>query len=83
MTMQNLPHPDDERLAAYAGGDSDAVADRALAAHLTACDRCRPLVDELSLLRDALSVLPDLVPSRPLRLIPPAPAPAVAGGSVA
>lgn len=76
MTMQNLPHPDDERLAAYAGGDSDALGDRALAAHLTACDRCGPLVDELSLLRGVLAELPDLAPSRPLRLIPPVPAPA-------
>lgn len=73
MTMPH-PHPDDERLAAYAGGDADALADRALAEHLTACDRCRPLVDELSLLRDALAELPDLAPSRPLRLIPPVPA---------
>jgi hypothetical protein len=71
-----MPHPDDELLAAYAGGDADALGDRALAAHLTACDRCRPLVDELSLLRDALAALPDLAPSRPLRLIPPVPAPA-------
>lgn len=70
MTMPH-PHPDDELLAAYAGGDADALADRALAAHLTACDRCRPLVDELSLLRGALAELPDLAPSRPLRLIPP------------
>jgi hypothetical protein len=81
MTMQNLPHPDDERLAAYAGGDSDVLADEGLAAHLTACDRCRPLVDELSLLRGALAELPDLAPLRPLRLIPPVPAPAVARGS--
>jgi anti-sigma factor RsiW len=71
MTMQNTPHPDDERLAAYAGGDSDALADSSLVAHLSACDRCRPIVDELSLLRGALAELPDLAPSRPLRLIPP------------
>ena len=71
MTMQNAPHPDDERLAAFAGGDSDALADSSLVAHLSACDRCRPIVDELSLLRDALAELPDLAPSRPLRLIPP------------
>ena len=74
MTMQNLPHPDDERLAAYAGGDRDVTGDAALVAHLTACDRCRPLVDELSLLRGALAELPDIAPSRPLRLIPPVPA---------
>ena len=76
MTMQNTPHPDDERLAAYAGGDSDALADSSLVAHLSACDRCRPIVDELSLLRGALAELPDVAPSRPLRLIPPVPEPA-------
>jgi hypothetical protein len=74
MTMQNLPHPDDERLAAYAGGDPDVTGDPALIAHLAGCDRCRPLVDELALLRGALAELPDVAPSRPLRLIPPVPA---------
>lgn len=73
MTMQNLPHPDDERLAAHASGDPDVIGDATLVAHLTACDRCRPLVDDLSLLRDALAELPDVAPSRPLRLIPPVP----------
>ncbi len=73
MTMHNTPHPDDERLAAYAGADSDALADASLVAHLSACDRCGPLVDELSLLRGALADLPDLAPSRPLRLLPPVP----------
>jgi anti-sigma factor RsiW len=77
MTMQNPPHPDDERLAAYAGGDADALADSSLVAHLSACDRCGPIVDELSLLRGALAELPDLTPSRPLRLIPPVPEPAM------
>jgi hypothetical protein len=75
MTMHNAFHPEDERLAAYAGGDRDALSDRELAAHLAACDRCRPIVDELTLLRDALAVLPDVAPSRPLRFIPPAAAP--------
>jgi len=74
MTMPNSSHPDDERLAAYAGGDADATSDRALAAHLSSCDRCAPIVDELALLRGALAALPDLAPSRPLRLIPPVPA---------
>jgi hypothetical protein len=68
------PHPDDELLAAIAGGDADALGDRTLAAHLTACDRCRPLVDELAALRGVLAELPDVAPSRPLRLIPPVPA---------
>ena len=75
MTMPH-PHPDDERLAAYAGADRDALTDTALVEHLSSCDRCRPMVDELSLLRGALAELPDLAPSRPLRLIPPVPAPA-------
>jgi hypothetical protein len=73
MTMQNPSHPDDERLAAYAGGDRDAVADPSLSAHVGACDRCGPMVDELAGLRLALAELPDLAPSRPLRLIPPVP----------
>jgi hypothetical protein len=79
MTMPNALHPDDERLAAYAGGDADALGDRALVDHLAVCDRCRPIVDELSLLRGALAALPDIAPSRPLRLIPPVPAPAARG----
>jgi hypothetical protein len=74
MTMQST-HPDDELLAAYAGGDRDALADASLAAHLASCDRCRPLVDELTILRGALAQLPDLAPSRRLRLIPPIPEP--------
>jgi hypothetical protein len=76
MTMHNASHPDDERLAAYAGADRDALSDRELVAHVAACDRCRPVVHDLMLLRDALAILPDLAPSRPLRLIPPVPAPA-------
>jgi len=75
MTMHNTTHPDDERLAAYAGADGEAVSDRELAAHLTTCDRCRSVVDELAILRDALALLPDVAPSRPLRLIPPVAAP--------
>ena len=71
MTMHNAPHPDDERLAAYAGGDRDALDDSSLVSHVTVCDRCGPLVDELSLLVGSLAELPDLAPSRPLRLIPP------------
>jgi hypothetical protein len=74
MTMQNAPHPDDELLAAYAGGDRDAIADPSLSAHVAACDRCGPMVNELATLRSALAELPDLAPSRPLRLVPPVPA---------
>lgn len=74
--MHTASHPDDERLAAYAGGDADALNDRELVAHLSSCDRCRPLVDDLAMLLSALAALPDLAPSRPLRLIPPVLAPA-------
>jgi hypothetical protein len=76
MTMQHSTHPDDEQLAAYAGADREAVSDRELAAHISGCERCRPIVDELSLLRDSLAQLPDIAPSRPLRLIPPVAEPA-------
>lgn len=71
MTMHHATHPNDERLAAYASADREAVSDRELAGHVASCDRCRPIVDELTVLRDALSLLPDIAPSRPLRLIPP------------
>jgi hypothetical protein len=74
--MHDSLHPDDERLAAYASADREAVSDRELVAHLASCDRCRPIVDELTLLRGALALLPDVAPSRPLRLIPPVPEPA-------
>ena len=79
--MHSSPHPDDERLAAYAGGDRDALDDSSLVSHVATCDRCRPLVDELSFLVSSLAELPDLAPSRPLRLIPPVwdAAPAAAG----
>ena len=73
MTMHDAFHPDDERLAAYASADREAISDRELAAHVSSCERCRPIVDELTLLRDALALLPDVAPSRPLRLIPPVP----------
>jgi hypothetical protein len=76
MTMHDAFHPDDERLAAYASADREAVSDRELVAHLSSCERCRPIVDDLTLLRDALALLPDLAPSRPLRHIPPVPEPA-------
>jgi anti-sigma factor RsiW len=82
MTMDTASHPDDERLAAYAGGDADALSDGELIAHLSTCDRCRPLVDELTLLRSALASLPDLAPSRPLRLIPPVAEPAPRAGAL-
>lgn len=64
-------HPADERLSALASHDTDATDDAALTAHVSACDRCAGLIDELGALRLALADLPDLPPSRPLQLIPP------------
>lgn len=77
MTMQHESHPHDERLAALAGADQEATEDEALRDHVAGCDRCRAMVDELALLRSALAELPDLRPSRPLQLLPPAAAPAL------
>jgi hypothetical protein len=73
MTMPNPPHPDDERLAAYADADRDVVDDRGLREHLAGCARCSDLVGDLTSLRSMLAELPDITPSRPLRLLPPAP----------
>jgi hypothetical protein len=70
--MLNQKHPEDERLAALAGHDPDALDDAALVAHVDTCDRCTGLVDELGALRASLADLPDLHPPRPLRLLPPA-----------
>ena len=63
-------HPDDERLSALASRDADAIADARLTTHVTSCVRCTELVDDLGTLRAALAELPDLLPSRPLRLVP-------------
>jgi hypothetical protein len=71
MTMQHPIHPDDERLAALAGDEPEAMADDALAGHVAGCDRCGGLVIELRLLGSVLGELPDLPPSRPLQLVPP------------
>ena len=78
--MLNSAHPDDERLSALASGDDDAITDAALSSHVTTCDRCTALVDELGTLRASLAELPDLEPSRPLRLLPPAAEPAPEAG---
>ena len=64
-------HPDDERLSAFASGETDATGDSTLAAHVTSCDRCAELVRDLTSLRAALSELPDMAPARRLRLVPP------------
>jgi hypothetical protein len=70
--MLNQNHPDDERLSALASRETDATADTALTAHVSSCDRCTEVVDELGALRIALADLPDLRPPRPLQLVPPA-----------
>jgi hypothetical protein len=78
MTMQHPTHPDDERLAALAGGDPEVTSDAAVRAHVDSCDRCTDLVRDLASLRTALGELPDLVPTRPLQLLPPVPEPQAA-----
>ena len=55
MTMQHPTHPDDERLAALAGGDPEVTADGALRAHVDSCERCAEAVRELGSLRAALA----------------------------
>ena len=64
-------HPDDERLSALASRETDATADATLTAHVDSCIRCTELIGELGVLRAALADLPDMTPSRPLRLLPP------------
>ena len=80
MSMTTRAHPDPERLAALAGADPDALSDRELIDHLADCADCDGQVRDLRVLRTALAELPDLVPSRPLRLLPPVPEPQAAAG---
>jgi hypothetical protein len=80
MSMTTPAHPDPERLAALAGADSDALADRELGAHVAACETCGRQVRDLTALRSALAELPDLVPSRPLQLLPPVAEPVATRG---
>ena len=68
--MLNFNHPDDERLSALAFRDTDASTDTSLTAHVSSCDRCTDLVNELGALRASLAELPDIQPSRPLRVLP-------------
>ena len=64
-------HPEEERLSALAAGDADALDDGALRRHVEGCARCGAMVGDLRNLRAALAQLPDIAPSRPLRLLPP------------
>ena len=68
--MLNPNHPDPERLSALASGDTDVTADAALSDHVSGCEHCTALVEELGALRMSLADLPDLRPHRPLRLLP-------------
>ena len=83
MTMMHAAHPDPERLAALAGGDADAQADRGVTEHVAACATCDRQVRELGAMRMALAELPDLTPSRPLHYVPPVAAPTSPGWRVA
>lgn len=80
MSMTTRAHPDPERLAALAGADPDALSDRELIAHVAECAVCDGQVRDLRVLRAALAELPDLVPSRPLQLLPPVAEPRPAAG---
>ncbi|MGH2463499.1 MAG: hypothetical protein ACRDFZ_07755 [Candidatus Limnocylindria bacterium] len=80
MSMTTPAHPDPERLAALAGADPNALSDRELGAHVAACETCERQVRELTTLLSALAELPDLVPSRPLRLVPPVAEPTASSG---
>lgn len=68
--MLNSDHPADERLSELASGDADPATEASLTDHLAACARCADLVADLRALRSSLAELPDLRPSRPLRLLP-------------
>ncbi|HEY7738584.1 MAG TPA: hypothetical protein VIC63_06110 [Candidatus Limnocylindria bacterium] len=81
MTMMfSAAHPDPERLAALAGADVDALADRELTTHVKGCVACDRQVRELGAMHTALADLPDLTPSRPLQFLPPAAEPARPAG---
>ena len=71
-------HPGDERLSALASRETDATADATLTAHVESCARCTDLIAELGVLRAALADLPEVTPSRPLRLLPPVEDPPIA-----
>jgi len=83
MTMMHAAHPDPERLAALAGDEADARADRGLTEHVATCATCERQVSEMGALRMALAELPDLAPSRPLQLVPPVAAPTSSGWRIA
>ena len=70
--MLTTNHPDPERLSALASGETDATSDASLSEHLSTCDRCTALLEELGAIRMSLAELPDLQPHRPLRLLPEA-----------
>ena len=70
MTM-DPQHPLDERLAAYADGDADVLTDGRFARTSPRASAARSSFATSAALRGALADLPDLVPSRPLRFVPP------------
>ena len=77
--MQHLNHPEDERLAALAASEPDALTDSSLVTHVSGCARCAPMVQDLRTLQSVLAQLPDIQPSRPLQFLPAGPAPANRG----
>ena len=77
--MQHLNHPEDERLAALAASEPDALTDSSLVTHVSGCAHCAPMVQDLRTLQSALAELPDIPPSRPLRFLPAVPEPSSQG----
>ncbi len=64
-------HPDDELLASFQEGDLAGASASGVRAHVSTCQRCAALIEELGTLRVALAELPDIAPPRPLQFIPP------------
>lgn len=64
-------HPDDELLASFQGGDLVGASASGVRDHISTCQRCAALIEELGTLRVALAELPDVAPPVPLQLIPP------------
>ena len=77
--MQHPNHPEDERLAAFAASEPDALTDSSLVTHVSDCARCAPMAQDLRTLQSALAELPDIPPSRPLRFLPAVPEPSSQG----
>ncbi len=64
-------HPDDELLASFQEGDLAGASASGVRDHVSTCQSCAALIEELGTLRVALAELPDIAPPRSLQFIPP------------